>query len=321
MKIGVVGATGEVGVKMVELLDRFEVEIDELRLLASSRSAGKKVVFRGKEIEIEELTEDTMRKKYDYLLFSAGSGVSKEFAPIAAEAGNTVIDNSSTFRSEEEIPLCVPEINGELLKGYCGIVANPNCSTIQMVLALNGLRKYGIEEIVVSTYQSVSGAGHSALEEYRNQVAGSNEYKIFTNKIFANVIPVIGDIDEETGFTSEDIKMLYETRKIYSDNSIEVYPTAVRVPVEHCHCESVCLKLGEDVEKEEFVKALNSTPNVTYTEEIMTPVEVTGSDETYVCRYRKRNDRYLLWIVADNIHVGAATNAIRIMLKHRELNV
>lgn len=320
LKIGVVGATGEVGVKMVELIGKYSLNPEELRLLASARSAGKKVGFCGREIVVEELTEDVMKEKFDYLLFSAGSGVSKKYAPIAAKAGNTIIDNSSAFRSVDEIPLCVPEINGDLLKDYRGIIANPNCSTIQMVLALEGVRKFGIEEIVVSTYQSVSGAGHSALEEYRNQVNGSEEYKILSNRIFGNVIPLIGDLDEETGFTSEDMKMLNETRKIFDDDSIEVYPTAVRVPVEYCHSESVCVKLRCDISGGQFISAVNSTENVTYSEKILTPQDVAGSDETYVCRYRKRNDRHLMWIVADNIHVGAATNALRILIEHKRLN-
>jgi aspartate-semialdehyde dehydrogenase len=320
LKIGVVGATGEVGVTMVALIGKYSLNPEELRLFASERSAGKQVEFNGRGLRVEKLDEQVMKEKYDYLLFSAGAEVSKRYAPIAAKAGNTIIDNSSAFRAYAEIPLCVPEINGDLLEGYSGIISNPNCSTIQMVLALEGVRKYGIEEIVVSTYQSVSGAGHSALEEYRAQVKGSEAHAVFPKRIFGNVIPLIGAMDAETGFTSEDLKMLDETRKIFDDTSIEVYPTAVRVPVEYCHCESVCVKLRSDINAEKFKESVNTTPNVTYTENIITPEEVAGSDDTYVCRYRKRNDRHLIWIVADNIHVGAATNALRILMKHQKLN-
>ncbi len=321
MKIGIVGATGEVGRTFLKVMEDFDIQVDELRLFSSERSAGKVLTFKGKEYLVEKLTEDAMKEKYDYLLFSAGANVSRHFAKIAAENGNTVIDNSSAFRMEKDIPLVVPEINGNLLKGYSGIIANPNCSTIQMVLALYEIeRKYVISEIFASTYQAVSGAGHKAIDEYNSQLSGSNEYKVFAKQIAHNVIPLIGDFEKD--ITTEEWKMINETRKILNSPRINVYPTTVRVPVYYGHSESVYVRTYFPIgSKEELVETLKKCEDVVVTDEIVTPKEIAGRDEVFVSRIRYFDPHtFALWIVADNIRVGAATNAIRILLKHRELN-
>ncbi|ACB09761.1 MULTISPECIES: aspartate-semialdehyde dehydrogenase [unclassified Thermotoga] len=322
MKVGVVGATGEVGRTMVKVLEEFNVPVTELRLFASERSVGKEIEFKGEKFKVELLTEESMKWKCDYLLFSAGASVSRKFAPIAAENGVTVIDNSSAFRMEKEIPLVVPEVNAHLLKGYTGIIANPNCSTIQMILSIYKLHEvYGIEEIFVSTYQSVSGAGHKGIEELLAQERGENVMKVFPKPIHRNVIPLIGDIQENL-FSQEEMKMVNETRKILNDYSIRVYPTTVRVPVLYGHSEAIMVRFKKPYESLEKVReVIASGEDVVVTDDLITPVDVAGKNETYVCRLRAADERSILfWNVADNIRVGAATNAVRILLKHAEMN-
>jgi len=322
MKIGIVGATGEVGRKMIKVLEEYNVPIRELHLFASERSAGKEIMFKGNKFKVKKLTKEALMDQYDYLLFSAGASVSKEFAPIASENGTTVIDNSSAFRMVPDIPLIVPEINSNLLKGYKGIIANPNCSTIQMVLSLYKLhQRYSIDEIIVSTYQSVSGAGYKGIKELQDQIKGSKEINIFPKQISHNVIPLIGKI-ENNGFTQEEMKMVNETRKILNDNSIKVYPTTVRVPVVYGHSESVFVRFKNEFKDIEEVKEIiASGENVKVVEDIITPIDVTDSDITFVCRVRTFDKNSILfWNVADNIRVGAATNAVRILVKHMELN-
>jgi len=322
VKVGVVGATGEVGRTMVKVLEEFNVPVTELRLFASERSVGKEIEFKGEKFKVELLTEESMKWKCDYLLFSAGASVSRKFAPIAAENGVTVIDNSSAFRMEKEIPLVVPEVNAHLLKGYTGIIANPNCSTIQMILSIYKLHEvYGIEEIFVSTYQSVSGAGHKGIEELLAQERGENVMKVFPKPIHRNVIPLIGDIQENL-FSQEEMKMVNETRKILNDYSIRVYPTTVRVPVLYGHSEAIMVRFKKPYESLEKVReVIASGEDVVVTDDLITPVDVAGKNETYVCRLRAADERSILfWNVADNIRVGAATNAVRILLKHAEMN-
>ena len=322
VKVGVVGATGEVGRTMVKVLEEFNVPVTELRLFASERSVGKEIEFKGEKFKVELLTEESMKWKCDYFLFSAGASVSRKFAPIAAENGVTVIDNSSAFRMEKEIPLVVPEVNAYLLKGYTGIIANPNCSTIQMILSIYKLHEvYGIEEIFVSTYQSVSGAGHKGIEELLAQERGENVMKVFPKPIHRNVIPLIGDIQENL-FSQEEMKMVNETRKILNDYSIRVYPTTVRVPVLYGHSEAIMVRLKKPYESLEKVReVIASGEDVVVTDDLITPVDVAGKNETYVCRLRAADERSILfWNVADNIRVGAATNAVRILLKHAEMN-
>jgi len=320
MKIGIVGATGEVGRMMVKVLDESGIKVDELRLFASRRSVGKEVIFRNISYFVEELTEEVMKEKFDYFLFSAGSEVSKKYAPIAAEYGNSVIDNSSAFRMYENIPLVIPEINSYVLKDYRGIIANPNCSTIQMLLALNGIKnKYTLKKIFVSTYQSVSGAGNKGIKELQNQENGNPEVKNFSKKIKNNIIPIIGNL-LETGYTDEEMKMVNETRKIFDDYSIEVFPTTVRVPVYYCHSETVTFEVAGDYELKDIRNCIEDTEDVRYDDGIVTPDDVAGSDITVVSRLREISGFVSLWVVADNIRVGAATNAVRILKKHYEIN-
>lgn len=322
MKIGVVGATGEVGRTMLKVLEEFDVPVSEIRLFASERSVGKELTFKGESVKVELLTEDSMKWKCDYFLFSAGASVSKRFAPIAAQNGVTVIDNSSAFRMEKDIPLVVPEVNAHLLKGYTGIVANPNCSTIQMVLSIYKLHEvYGVEEIFVATYQSVSGAGHKGIEELLAQERGEEVVKVFAKKIHRNVIPLIGDIQDNL-FTQEEMKMVNETRKILNDYTIRVYPTTVRVPVLYGHSEAVMVRFKRPYASlEEVKKIIASGEDVVVTDDLITPIDVAGRNETFVCRLRAADERSVMfWNVADNIRVGAATNAVRILVKHAELN-
>ena len=263
-----------------------------------------------------------MKDKYDYLFFVAGGEISKKYAPIAAEAGNMVIDNSSHFRMDKNIPLVIQEVNLDVLKGYRGIVANPNCSTTQMVLAIAPLyNKYGIRRIVVSTYQAVSGSGYKAMDELANQLKDENHpNQVYTRKIAGNCIPHI-DVFEENGFTKEELKMVYETHKILKDDKIEINPTAVRIPVVYGHSESIYLELEIEVNIEEIRTLLENSPGIIVQDDLQTnkyptPLETAGSDETYIGRIRK--DLYnpkgvSLWVVSDNLRKGAATNAIQIM--------
>lgn len=322
--IGIVGATGAVGQKMIEVMMERNLQIDELRLFASEKSAGKTINLDkyNKEITVELLTEEVMKEKYDYLLFAAGGAISEKFAPIAAEAGNIVIDNSSHFRMDDNIPLVIPEVNASVLKGYRGIIANPNCSTTQMVVAIAPLyKKYGINRIVVSTYQAVSGSGYKAIEELQNQNKDKDyPNKVYTRKIAGNCIPHI-DVFNENGFTKEELKMVYETHKILGDSSIEINPTAVRIPVFYGHSESIYLELKETVNIDEIRKLLEESKGIIVEDDpkinkYPTPLEIANTDYTYVGRIRKDlyNPKAIsLWVVADNLRKGAATNAIQII--------
>ena len=322
LTIGIVGGTGAVGRKIIEVMKERNTPIDRLRIFASEKSAGKRFVFEHEEIEIELLTESVMKESYDYLLFSAGGSVSAKFAPIAAEAGNIVIDNSSQWRMTEGIPLVVPEVNGHVLKGYRGNIANPNCSTIQMVMVLNPLHKeYRLERVVVSTYQAVSGSGYAAIEELKNQIENEDyPNKVYTRKIAGNCIPHI-DVFHENGFTKEELKMVYETHKILEDDRIEINPTAVRVPVFYSHSESIYLEFEKVPSIESVRNILSNTKGIILEDEppinqYPTPIEVANRDPVYVGRIRRDlfNPRGLsLWVVADNLRKGAATNAVQIM--------
>lgn len=321
MRIGIVGATGAVGMTMLEVLESSNIDFSEIKLFASPRSAGRTLNFRGSNIAIEPLTEEIMKEEFDYLLFSAGSEVSKHFAPIAAQHNTVVIDNSSAFRMVPEIPLVVPEINGRLLKNYRGIVANPNCSTIQMVLALYTVHdRYQLNEIFVSTYQAVSGAGYKAIREYENQLNGDMSYTIFSRQIANNVIPLIGDISND--ITQEERKMINETKKILNSYSVSVFPTAVRVPVRIGHSEAVIVRTLFPINsKEDLIETISSAENVIVHDDIITPLEVEKDDYVHVSRIRLFDAHtFGMWIVADNLRVGAATNAVRILQKHLELN-
>lgn len=321
MRIAVVGATGEVGRMMTRVLEESGITPDTLDLYASSRSAGSEIKFRDKIYNVIELTEESMKKGYDYIMFSAGASVSKKYAPIAAEAGSVIIDNSSAFRMDNNVPLVVPEINGYLMKGYSGIVANPNCSTIQMVLSLYKVNEYfGIRNIVVSTYQAVSGAGNKGILELDDQMTGDVRPAVFARQIHLNIVPQIGDF-LESGFTTEEMKMVDETRKILGDPEISIWPTTARVPVIYGHSESIMVETRDSFELEKLKEAFKESEDVEFSEDFATPVEIAGSDMTYVSRLRTFDSkRFLIWNVADNIRVGAATNAVRILRKHMEIN-
>ncbi|NLM71316.1 MAG: aspartate-semialdehyde dehydrogenase [Synergistaceae bacterium] len=322
MKIAVVGATGEVGRTMIKVLQERDVRPKEIDFYASARSAGTKVEFRGASHEVKELDKRAMGLGYDYLLFSAGGAVSREYAPLASEAGTVVIDNSSAFRMDPAVPLVVPEINSDLLKGYeRGIIANPNCSTIQMVLALHLVHeRFGIKTIVVSTYQAVSGAGKSGIDELNDQMEGKISPKKFIRQIHLNVVPQIGAL-LDSGFTDEEMKLVDETRRILRDPEISIWPTAIRVPVYYGHSESIFVETRTSFDMSSLAEALDESETVRHTDDMVSPIEIAGSDESHVCRLRSFDDRrFLIWNVADNIRTGAATNAVRILMKHRELN-
>ena len=317
MKIGIVGASGEVGMMMIRCLEEYEILVKELRLFASSRSAGKKIKFKNEVLIVEELTEESMQESFDYLLFSAGSKVSKKFAPIAAEAGNTIIDNSSAFRRDEKIPLIVPEINGDLLQNYKGIIANPNCSTIQLVLALKPLdTHYHIQKVLVTTFQSVSGAGHKGIMTLEEQRLGSYENGDFPRHIDLNVIPQIGEISEE-GYCEEEEKIHYECRRILDRADMEICATVTRVPVMYGHSESVFVQFEKEVEIYKVCNVLKKAPAVKYAEKYMTAYELKNSNDSHVSRIRHAYDSHSIqfWNVANNVRLGAAANAVKIM-KH-----
>lgn len=312
MKIGVVGATGKVGRMMLTCLQEEKIELDDLQLFASKKSAGTTLEFKGQEIKVQELTQDKMKEDFDYLLFSAGGDVSRKFALIAEEAGNIVIDNSSAFRQDPRIPLVIPEINGIILNDYRGIIANPNCSTIQMLLPLYAIHKVNrIKKIIVSTYQSVSGSGNKGIQSLIND----NVESIYPREIRNNVIPLIGDI-LPSGYSEEEEKMIFETRKIFSDQEIKISATTVRVPVLYGHSESIYIELEKNYDLAKIKDLLKMAPGVKYLEdEFITPLELGDSNASFVCRLRRGVDDHSLtfWNVANNIRVGAATNAVRIL--------
>ncbi len=312
MKIGIVGATGEVGRMMLTCLLEEKIAIDDLHLFASAGSAGTSIDFAGTKLIVQELTEAKMREKYDYLLFSAGSGVSKHFAPIAEEAGNTIIDNSSAFRQLARIPLIIPEINASVLDDYQGIIANPNCSTIQMLLPLYAIHKVNkIKKIIVATYQSVSGSGNKGIIS----LLDPKQKSIYPRQIEHNVIPLIGDI-LPSGYSEEEEKMSFETKKIFNDQDILVSATCVRVPVVYGHSESVYLDLENTCKLDNIKELLRAAKNVKYMDEdFISPREIGNSNDSFVCRLRYGLDEKSLtfWNVAHNIRVGAATNAVRIL--------
>jgi len=324
--IAVVGATGAVGNEMIEVLQERNFPVEELRLLASERSAGERLSFKGKEIPVQVLDEKSF-KGIDIALFSAGGGVSQRFAPIAWETGAVVVDNTSAFRMEPDIPLVVPEVNPEDIAQYKvrGIIANPNCSTIQMVVILKPIHDaVGIKRVVVSTYQATSGAGKRAMEELSQQtIALFNsqelEKKKFPHQIAFNCLPHI-DVFIDNGYTKEEMKMVNETKKIMHDPSIAVTATCVRVPVFGGHSESVNVETKEKISAHDARELLKKAPGVKVVDnpgknEYPLAIQCVGKDEVFVGRIR--DDESLahglnFWIVSDNIRKGAATNAVQI---------
>jgi aspartate-semialdehyde dehydrogenase len=324
--VAVVGATGLVGEQMREVLEEREFPVGELRLLASERSAGQFLPFRGKQIRVDILDENSF-EGIDIGLFSAGGGVSAKFAPIAVAAGAVVVDNTSNFRMEPAVPLVVPEVNPTEIANYKnrGIVANPNCSTIQMVVALKPIHDAArIKRLVVSTYQSVSGAGRKAMEELSQQVAAlfngkEIEKEKFPHQIAFNCIPHI-DTFLENGYTKEEMKMINETRKILGEPNLPITATTVRVPVFCSHSESVNVETVVKLSAAEAKRILHEAPGVVLAdvpEENVYPmaIEAVGKDATYVGRIREDAsipNGLNLWVVADNLRKGAALNAVQI---------
>ncbi len=322
--VAVVGATGAVGNRMIQVLDERNFPVKEIKLLASARSLGKSLDFKGKSYPVEELREDSF-KGIDVALFSAGSGVSKKFAPFAVDAGCVVIDNSSAFRMDPDIPLVVPEVNADVVKGGPGIIANPNCSTIQMVVALKPIRDAaGIRRIVVTTFQAVSGTGKRAIEELRAQAGEVLEGKpiskeVYPHQIAFNCLPHIGAF-LDSGFTEEEMKMVHETRKIFSDPDIQVCATTVRVPVYYGHSESVNVEMHRPLSVEKARELLVAAEGVRVIDDPSTfqypmPLDAEGKDETLVGRIRldpSVENGLVMWVVADNIRKGAASNAVQI---------
>jgi len=319
MKIAIVGATGEVGRMMIRNLAEFNVPVSELDVFASGRSAGSTLYFVDHALKVQELTENSLLKHYDYVLFSAGAGVARSYAPLAVNSCDAVIDNSSAFRKEEYIPLVVPEINGDLLEGYEGIIANPNCSTIQMVLPLDVLDKlFGLRKVVVSTYQSVSGSGHKGIQTLQDQRDGSSSPGEYSAMIDLNVIPQIGAL-QDSGYCSEEEKMHCETRKILRNKEIAISATTVRVPVIYGHSLAVYAEFDREVTLEKAEDALAKAPGISFAANTFTtPLDLGNSNESHVSRLRYGADKYSLafWNVANNVRLGAATNAVKILMKH-----
>lgn len=321
--VAVVGATGMVGGKFLEVLTERQLPVDNYYLFASAKSAGKKIDFMGKEHTVIELTKENvtaLKGKVDFALFSAGAGVSKEFAPIFAEIGAIVVDNSSQWRMHDDVPLVVPEVNPEDVKWNHGIIANPNCSTIQAVVALKPLYdKFGIKRIVYSTYQAVSGAGVAGYNDLKDGINGVAPKK-FPRPIAYNMLPHI-DVFMEDGYTKEEWKMIVETRKILHDQSLRITATTVRVPVFYGHSESINVEFCKKCEKQDVVNALENFPGIVVMDDVKnnvypTPLDAENHDEVFVGRIRMDesvDSGANLWVVADNIRKGAATNAVQIV--------
>ena len=333
--VAIMGATGAVGSQFLSILAERKFPIDELRLLASERSKGKKILFNGKENEVQVLSKDSF-SGIDIVLASAGAARSKEFLPYAVEAGAVCVDNSSAFRMEKDVPLVVPEVNPHAAEGHKGIIANPNCSTIQMVLPLLAIHKAaGLKRVVVSTYQSVSGAGQGNILEMEQQVCGlsrkeshygigdhivnADEINKFSHQIAYNLIPQI-DVFIDNGYTKEEMKMVEETRKILEIEDLALTATCVRVPVYYAHSESVNIETHKKITAKEVTKLLKSFSGITVVDDLEKqeypmPLDAEGKDDVFVGRIR--NDESVenginMWVVADNLRKGAALNTIQI---------
>lgn len=325
--IAVVGCTGAVGLEMISILEERNFPVDKLRLMASSRSKGKRLKFRGGEIEVEELKEGIF-DGVDIVLSSAGGSISKWFAPGAVKQGAVVIDNTGAFRMDPEVPLVVPEVNAHAISRHRGIIANPNCSTIQMVVVLKPLHDEGrIRRVVVSTYQAVSGAGLKAVHELIEEskaVLDDKEYdrKIFPHQIAFNCIPQIPQSDafNDDGYTTEEMRMINETCKILEDDSIKVTATAVRVPVVRSHSESINVETERKITVKRAREILSEMPGVTVVDDPSSqkyPLAVEAADKDETCVGRIREDKSVknglnLWVVSDNLRKGAALNAVQI---------
>ncbi|MDD4202264.1 MAG: aspartate-semialdehyde dehydrogenase [Candidatus Omnitrophica bacterium] len=333
--VAIMGATGAVGEKLISILEERNFPVKNLRLLASERSRGKELEFKGKKIKVEELTHGSF-KDIDIVLSSAGASRSLEFLPSAVKAGAICIDNTSAFRMDKNVPLVVPEVNPHAIKKHKGIIANPNCSTIQMLVALAPLHKAAkIKRIVVSTYQAVSGAGQNNINELgfqikhiaeRNEFVGLGKHNIgndtikyFNYQILFNLIPQI-DVFMDNGYTKEEMKMVNETMKILDDDSVKVTATCVRVPVLYAHSESINIETQKKLTVKKVIEILKTAPGVILVDDIANkkypmPLDCEGKDATFVGRIREDEsikNGLNLWVVADNLRKGAALNAIQI---------
>jgi aspartate-semialdehyde dehydrogenase len=328
VNVAVVGATGAVGEEFIRILESRNFPVQELRLLASKRSAGKKMQFRGAEHTVQELTKHSFQG-IKIALFSAGASISREYVPYAIESGAVCVDNSSAFRMDDDVPLVVPEVNPQEIAKHHGVIANPNCSTIQMVVALKPIHDAArIKRVVVSTYQAVSGAGLKAVDELQKETAsilsGKEGFKrnLFPHQIAFNVLPQIPQSNAflSNGYTSEEMKMVDETKKIMGDASIRVTATTVRVPVIRCHSESVNVETEKKITAAEVKKLLSKAPGVTVLDDAANQLyplatHATGKDDVFVGRIREDEsiaNGINLWIVSDNLRKGAALNAIQI---------
>ncbi len=322
LNVAVVGATGMVGRTFLKVLEEEKLPVENYYLFASARSAGSKVEFMGKEYTVEELNENSFDRGIDIALFSAGGSISEKFAPIAASKGCVVIDNSSAWRMNPEVPLVVPEVNPEDIKWNKGIIANPNCSTIQAMVALKPLDvKYKIKRVIYSTYQAVSGAGMGGWSDLENGLKGEAPKK-FPHPIANNCLPHI-DVFLPNGYTKEEMKMVDETRKILGRDDIKITATTVRVLVFNSHSESINLEFENAFELSELVETLKNAPGIVVQDDTANNVypmaiTATGTNDTYVGRIRRDEsveNGVNLWVVADNIRKGAAANAVQIAKK------
>lgn len=319
MKVAVVGATGLVGTVMLTLLEERKFPISELIPVASSKSVGKNIIFKGKEVEVVSM-DDAIQKKPHIALFSAGGSTSKKFAPEFAKVGTTVIDNSSAWRMELDKKLVVPEVNANAINVADKIIANPNCSTIQMVVALAPLhRKYKIKRLVISTYQSITGTGVKAVKQLENEMAGIDGEMAYPYPIHQNALPHC-DVFEENGYTKEEMKLVRETQKILDDKTIAITATAVRIPTAGGHSESVNVEFENDFDLNQVRELLSNAPGVTLQDNpeinlYPMPKYANGKDDVFVGRLRRDSSQantLNMWIVSDNLRKGAATNAIQI---------
>ena len=328
MKVAVVGVTGVVGTVMLNLLDKRKFPITQIIPVASEKSVGNKIVFKGNEYDIVSLNNALIMKP-DIALFSAGGSTSKEWAPKFADVGTRVVDNSSAWRMDSTKKLIVSEVNSETLTSDDYIIANPNCSTMQMLVVLAPLhKKFKIKRLVISTYQSVSGTGKNAIDQLYNERNGSNSEKVYPYSIDQNLLPHC-DVFEEGGYTKEENKLINETRKILNDNSIQITSTAVRVPIEICHGESVNIEFEDEFKLEEIFSILKSSPGLIVEDEpeknlYPMPINAANKDEVFVGRIRRDfsiRSGLNLWIIADNLRKGAATNTIQIAEKLIEMGI
>ena len=342
VRLAIVGATGLVGRTVLKVLEEKKLPISEYVLFASAKSAGKKIRFMDRDYIVQELNDLSFDSGFDYAIFSAGSSTSKKYAPIAASNGCIVIDNSSAFRMDPQVPLVVPEVNPEEIQNNHGIIANPNCSTIQAVVALKPLDdKYKIKRIVYATYQAVSGAGRNGVMDLENGIKnyitdkaysnidfssiGKSSYELtkFNYPIFPNCLPHI-DVFLENGYTKEEEKMINETRKILKRPDLKITATTVRVPVFNSHSEAINVELEKDFEMEDLVKTLSTAPGIIIEDNLVEKpiyplaINASGHDEVFVGRIRRDESvasGVNLWVVADNIRKGAASNAVQIIEK------